>query len=309
MPKVSVVIPTYKHRDFVAATLQSVFAQTFTDYEVIVVNDGSPDDTEAVLEPFAAAGRIRCFRQGNCGQAAARNRGLAEARGEFIALLDDDDLWGPDKLEWQVAALSGDDHAVLAYGYVRAFSQAGSETFPGPYPSGDVRKVILRQNWIWSLGQTLIRAEALRSIGGFDPTIRSCDEWDVYIRLARLGPFIYQEREALAYRTHALNASQDVGLMFRNLQRVRRKHFGMFPRPSMFADYLASARYIRGHCSMQFLRQSDVLLEQGRRGAALRQIYSACCVRPRLTLRRDVVSRLIDICFSKPPVVRPRSCG
>lgn len=306
MPKVSIIIPTYRHRDFVAATLQSVFAQTFTDYEVIVVNDGSPDDTEAVLAPYADAGSIRYFYQANAGQAAARNRGLAEASGEFVAFLDDDDLWGPEKLEWQVAALARDDRAVLVYGHVRSFSQSETATFRGPCPSGNVRKAILRHNWIWSLGQTLIRAAVLRSSGRFDPSIRSADEWDVYIRLSRMGTFIYEDREALAYRIHALNASRDVNLMYRNLRRVRRKHFGMFPRPSTLADYLASLRYIKDHCSMQFLRQSDFLFKQGQRGAALRQIFSACRVRPRLAVRRDVIGRVIDICSLKRAVAGPR---
>ncbi len=81
LPVVSVVIPTYKHAEYVLATLESVFAQTFTSYEVIVVNDGSPDNTAAKLQPLVDAGRIRYFEQPNAGQSAARNRGLAEARG------------------------------------------------------------------------------------------------------------------------------------------------------------------------------------------------------------------------------------
>src|SRR5260370_24652309 len=102
---VSVVIPAYRHRDFVLATLDSVFSQAFTDYEVIVINDGSSDDTTELLRPLAASGHIRYFEQANAGQATSRNRGIHAARGEFIALLDDDDLWPPDKLEWQVEAL------------------------------------------------------------------------------------------------------------------------------------------------------------------------------------------------------------
>ena len=115
-PCVSVIIPTYKHQDFVLATLDSVFAQTFTDYEVIVINDGSPDDTAEVLLPLAEAGRIRYIEQKNTGQSIARNRGIAEAQGEFIALLDDDDLWPPDKLEWQVEALRRQPDVALIAG-------------------------------------------------------------------------------------------------------------------------------------------------------------------------------------------------
>src|SRR5438034_6092600 len=103
--RVSVVIPTYCHQDTIIDTLKSVFLQTFQDFEVIVVNDGSPDETAQLVAPLAAVGRIRYLEQSNQGQAAARNRGLEEATGEFISFLDDDDLWPADKLEWQVSYL------------------------------------------------------------------------------------------------------------------------------------------------------------------------------------------------------------
>jgi glycosyltransferase involved in cell wall biosynthesis len=126
-PTVSVVIPTYRHDAFVVQTLDSVFAQTFSDIEVIVVNDGSPDDTAALLRPIAQQGRIRYLEQANVGQAFARNRGMAEARGEFIGLLDDDDLWPPDKLAWQVEVLRAHPKAAVVYGRPLTIDEAGGE--------------------------------------------------------------------------------------------------------------------------------------------------------------------------------------
>src|SRR5690348_1122151 len=105
MPRVTVVIPTYRHRDFILQTLDSVFAQTMRDFEVIVVNDGSPDDTAALLAPLVATSRVAYFEQPNQGQSRARNLGIQHARGQYIALLDDDDLWPRDKLEWQAQFL------------------------------------------------------------------------------------------------------------------------------------------------------------------------------------------------------------
>ena len=130
MPLVSVVIPTYKHANFVLETLDSVFAQTFTDFEVIVVNDGSPDNTAAVLRPMIASGKIRYIEQPNRGQAAARNRGILAANGEYIALLDDDDLWEPDKLQWQIEALRDRRDCVLVYGQLRTFGGGLRYTTP-----------------------------------------------------------------------------------------------------------------------------------------------------------------------------------
>src|SRR5271166_4453381 len=97
-PQVSVVIPIHRRRKYLPMALASVFEQTFTDYEVIVVNDGSPDDIAGALKPYIESGRIRYVEQTNGGVGSARNRGLAEANGELLAFMDDDDLWPADSL-------------------------------------------------------------------------------------------------------------------------------------------------------------------------------------------------------------------
>src|ERR1044071_9954613 len=121
MPTVSVVIPTYKHPRYILETLDCVFQQTFTDLEVIVVNDGSPDNTADLLKPLAESGRIKYIEQANAGQAVARNRGIERATGQYVAILDDDDLWPADKIEWQVRELQSHPEAALVYGYMESF--------------------------------------------------------------------------------------------------------------------------------------------------------------------------------------------
>lgn len=237
-PVVSIVIPTYNHAQFVLATLESVWAQTFADYEVIVVNDGSPDNTAAVLEPLARTGRIRYIEQANGGQARARNTGIGLARGAFIALLDDDDLWPPDKLAWQVAALQDDPDAAVVYGKAFPIDADGKPSDPTPelallfggnvsLPEGDVFDSFWTHNHIVSPGQSLIRASFLAKIGGepFDPRIRGCDDWDVWLRLSRDHRFRYQNTVALHYRLHAHNASRDLTAMYLNALTTRRKHY------------------------------------------------------------------------------------
>ena len=225
MPLVSVIIPTYKHRDYVLQTLASVFAQTFTDYEVIVVNDGSPDDTAEVLRPLAETGRIRCIAQANAGQAAARNRGIAEAQGEYIALLDDDDLWPPDKLEWQTALLSANPDAAVVYGCTETFGGGDKTIIPAEGgPDGQVDVAFLEQNWIISPGQALIRAANLKQIGLLDTAIWGADDWDLFIRLSQSGKFVYRHKVCLNYRFHAQNASGNTWLMYVNCRRVQHKH-------------------------------------------------------------------------------------
>src|SRR3954451_475135 len=120
-PVVSVIIPAYKAVPFIRETLESVFAQTFERFEVIVVNDGSPDtiELEAVLAPFST--RIVYLEQENRGLSGARNSGLRFARGEYIALLDADDIWEPDYLEVQLGFLERDGQAVLVYPNAKIF--------------------------------------------------------------------------------------------------------------------------------------------------------------------------------------------
>ncbi|HEX8912571.1 MAG TPA: glycosyltransferase family A protein [Humisphaera sp.] len=229
---VSVIIPTYRHSRFVLSSLDSVLTQTFAAeagagaVEVIVVNDGSPDDTREVVRPLANAGRVRYVEQPNRGQSAARNRGLAMARGEFVAFLDDDDLWPADKLAWQVAALRGRPDAVACYGYGQTFGAPHRlARYPvGRGPDGDALVQFLRESWMLSPGQALFRAAAVRAVGGVDPAVWGADDWDLYLKLAAVGHFVYEDRLALHYRVHSGNASRRVWQHFCNARTVRFRH-------------------------------------------------------------------------------------
>ncbi len=240
-PSVSVVIPTYRHRDFVLATLDSVFAQTFTDYEVIVINDGSSDDTAELLRPLAVSGRIRYIEQANVGQATSRNRGIHEARGEFIALLDDDDLWPPDKLQWQVEALRARSDVNVACGWLDCIDGSGRPAprfaargldlpWLPPEQADALYGALTRRNQIVSPGQCLIRRSALAALTGdpFDtrPALKGCDDWDLWLRLAEGGRFLFVNQLALRYRVHGGNASRDVFQMHRGMTALYKKHLG-----------------------------------------------------------------------------------
>jgi glycosyltransferase involved in cell wall biosynthesis len=247
LPLISIVIPTYNHENFVVETLTSVFAQTYAHYEVIVINDGSPDDTASKLEPYTASGRIKYMEQANAGQGAARNRGIHEARGDFIAFLDDDDLWPSDKLEWQAAEMLNHPEAVLVYGFAETFGHSSNCHYPKTKgPCGWVQKDFLQFNWVLSPGQALIRTSALRAAGGFDPTVWGADDWDLWIRLAATGPFLYVSRPALYYRQHPKNASKDLFRLYQNSVNVLCKHLGRLPNGSHYLDWLASWRFILG---------------------------------------------------------------
>ena len=224
MPAVSVVIPTYNHRDFVLATLDSVFAQTFTDYEVIVINDGSPDDTAVLLRPLADAGRIRYIEQENTGQSIARNRGIAEAQGELIALLDDDDFWPPDKLQWQVDAMARYPDAGIIGGPTVIVDAEGRRLFRTDFiPDLTFEKCLVECPFV-SPGQTLIRAETLRQLGGLNPDIWGADDWDLWLRAAQSSRIVTEDRDALFYRKHPGNASKSLCRMVDNCLLVLDTH-------------------------------------------------------------------------------------
>ncbi len=225
MPAVSVIIPTYRHRDYILLTLESVFAQTFTDLEVIVVNDGSPDDTSILLAPIAAAGKIRYIEQSNAGQAAARNRGFTNARGDFIAFLDDDDIWPPDKLLWQVEMLRADAALGVVGGIGAVLHETGSLEVVRE-PVGEITlDIICRGCPMLSPGQALIRRTALENVGGFDVSIRGADDWDLWLRLVQTTQIVIVPRVSLMYRSHGASASRDHVKMFQNTIAVINRNF------------------------------------------------------------------------------------
>ena len=134
MPTVSVIIPAYNRADLIGETLESVFAQTYRDYEIIVVDDGSTDNTKEVLASLAAAGKLRYTYQENAGLPAARNTGIRLAVGKYVAFLDSDDLFAPDKLEKQVAVFEANLDAMLVHSGFSKYYDTKSVRYHNQYP-------------------------------------------------------------------------------------------------------------------------------------------------------------------------------
>src|SRR5260370_1335559 len=204
-PRVSVVIPTYNRSDKVGKGIDSVLAQTFRDLEVIVVDDGSSDETGKVLLE-AYGDRIRYYFQNNQGASAARNRGIAEARGELIAFLDSDDLWVKDKLDWQLKALERfGQNCGGCYTDVRLFNHSETLTMvqmaEKSYLHGgtmgvntDVLKLLVRPGgagMVVCLSSLLARADVVRRTGGFDPTLLYSEDSEFIFRLGMLSNICY----------------------------------------------------------------------------------------------------------------------
>jgi len=213
MPLVSVVVPSYNRAALLKRTLRAILAQQFTDLEVLVVDDGSTDDTGTIAA--AADPRVMVIRhQQPAGVSAARNRGIAAARGEWIAFCDDDDLWSPHKLIRQLKAAeqTGADWAYAGDVNVDEHLQVLS----GGPPLDPEAVVALMPRWnpLPSGGSNvLVRSRVLAAVGGFDPRLRRTEDWDLWIRIARTGPPAWVREPLVAYRFHGGNVVTDPGGM------------------------------------------------------------------------------------------------
>lgn len=231
-PLVSVIIPAYKPQ-FLAATLDSVFAQTFRDFEVIVVNDGSPFDVEAAVRPYLERPGFHYVKQAGGGAAVARNHGLRLARGEYVAFLDDDDLWLPDKLEWQVQALAGRPEVTAVGGGVQNIDQHGFAKHPPHLMERELRFEDLFGFCPFSTpGQTLIRAAELRACGGFNEALTIANDYDLWIRLSQRARIEIRPVPCLLYRVHESGASKRNAALCQTLLRIARHHLRSASRRS-----------------------------------------------------------------------------
>jgi glycosyltransferase involved in cell wall biosynthesis len=207
-PKVSVVIPTYERAGKVQDAIKSVLAQTFSDLEVIVVDDGSTDGTGQMLrENFGD--RIRYYAQANHGVSVARNLGIEQARGEWIAFLDSDDLWEKEKLEWQFRALERfspqcsacyTDTRLFNHPETRTLFQMAEESYRHETETGvntEALRLLVRPGgagMVVHLSSLLARADLLRKTRGFDPKLRYSEDSEFMFRLAMLTGFCYVNR-------------------------------------------------------------------------------------------------------------------
>lgn len=191
-PLVTVVVPTHNRRDFVAQAVESVLAQTFPDLELIVVDDGSDDDTSSHLSRFFSDPRLRMIVQENLGVSAARNRGAAQGRGAWLAFLDSDDLWEPRKLARQLDWLAENPGFKACYTdetWFRHGRFANQCNHHAKY-SGDIFEQCLPL-CIISPSSIMMDAHLYQELGGFDEALPACEDYDLWLRLAALHPVGY----------------------------------------------------------------------------------------------------------------------
>jgi glycosyltransferase involved in cell wall biosynthesis len=239
-PDVTVVVPTYNAPPFIDEALRSIMGQTFSDFACVIVDDGSTDDTvQRVTALIADDGRFRIVRQANAGTSSARNRGAVETRSELLAFFDQDDRWDPCFLESVVSAF--EDPCVpaahcVAQGITRQgdlqgdfadWSRRRQQARDGrlvPAPDGPTTfESLVTAPCVVSPGAGMIRRRSFDRVGGFDGAIRMCEDWDLWIRLARLGDLAFVNEVLFFYRQHGKNAHVHDSISRRNVAKVRRR--------------------------------------------------------------------------------------
>lgn len=219
MPLVSVVIPAYNPRDLLRRSLESVLSQTVHDVECIVVDDGSPEDiswVERVPDP-----RVVLVRQPNRGVSVARNVGSLRARSEFLAFLDQDDEWLPQKLERQLESAEAVD---ASFSYTAFDWVLPSRTVDGTYRVPVTYHGLLRDQHV-CLSSLLVRRDAYWAVGGHDPLLSQMQDYDLFLRLSMAGgnPVLTNER-LVRYHVHGGNASLDYRSAARERSRILDAH-------------------------------------------------------------------------------------
>ncbi|MFW6116145.1 MAG: glycosyltransferase family 2 protein [bacterium] len=225
-PKVSVVIPAYNHAPYVAQTISSILAQTWRDFEIIVVDDGSTDETPQIIAQFGD--QIRYVWQANRGIAAARNTGIRQARGEFISFLDDDDLWAPDYLETVVPVLEQDPDTMAVHTGWQAIDEKGrplSRRSVRVVPPDQLFDALLVGGFFTGACVT-VRKTCLDRVGPLDEMLQGCDDLDLWLRISRVHTFKGIPEALVLYRMHGAGLSSNEVHMFRDRLRVLTKHFG-----------------------------------------------------------------------------------
>lgn len=283
MPTISVIVPAYNAEFTIASAIASVEQQTFSDFELIVINDGSTDRTLELLNTIKNP-KLKIFSYANGGVSLARNRGIARAQGDFIAFLDTDDLWTPDKLELQLAALQQHPQAGVAYSWTCFMNEQG-KSYHADEPiffEGNVYTQLLMGNFLKSGSNPLIRKQALESVGEFDPTLTHGEDWELYLRLAAKWNFVVVPKTQIFYRLTSGSASSKIELMEKDTLGVIEKAFRAAPEELQHLKNQSLAKLY------QFLAHLYLTRIPGAAGAkqAAEKLQTAIRLNPRILLNK-----------------------
>jgi glycosyltransferase involved in cell wall biosynthesis len=279
---VSVLLPVYNGARFVSRAIESVLGQTYQKVELVIVNDGSQDNSAEVIRPYLRDERVRYIEQVNRGVAAARNRALREATGEFVGLIDQDDVWLPDKLNRQVQVFMARPEVALVHCDALAIDKDDrfiAATPWGPRPEEVPGFVQLFVGNPVRACTALFRREAAVSAGGFDTSaaVNFADEYDLWLRIARSHEVAYIDSPLAYYRLHDANNSADKAVMVLATLTVLRKTLRDQPE----AEVRVGRMRVRERVARLYLTLYRARLREGRPDLAIAAWLTAFWHSPR----------------------------
>lgn len=243
MPKVSIVIPSYNAMRYLPEAVNSVLRQTFTDFEVLIVDDGSSDHTvewaSQLTEP-----RVKLISQENKGAAGARNNGIANSQGEYVAFLDADDVWEATKLEKQVKCLDDNPSAGLVHTWIAFIDEQGKATgnVMATYGEGEVWKQVVEYNPVRCGSTTMVRRCCFDTVGVFDQNFSFAEDWEMWIRIASRYSFALIKEPLVYYRQHLNNKSKNYMAVLQTFRKIIDKSFQSVPSELLYLRSRADGR-------------------------------------------------------------------
>ncbi|MBC8432937.1 MAG: glycosyltransferase family 2 protein [Desulfobacterales bacterium] len=248
-PIVSVIIPTYNRAKLLERAVNSVLRQTYKELELIIVNDSSKDETEKAIKKYADDRIKYICHQKNLGGSAARNTGIKAAQGKYIALLDDDDGWFPEKLEKQVKHFAEvSDNVGLVYSGFEVIDMNGI-VIQKTYPKfkGNLYMRLLERSMIGGSSVPLIKRTCFKKVGLFDQSLRSCQDWDMWMRISEHYAFDFIPEILTKMYSHSHQLSSDYSSMIPGRTRMIEKHMKVFQKhPAILVIHLK--RIGKMHC-------------------------------------------------------------
>ena len=271
--RVAVIIPCYNAQKTVQDTIESVLNQTFSSFVIYVVNDGSTDNTSAVLDRLQQEypEKIIVINQDNQGQAKARNVGIQESAQQYIAFLDSDDIWHPEKLERQVKVLDSDMNVGMCYTSALKIDEnsnkIGRIDVNPEYRGKCFKNLIISNNIVAS--SVMVRRSALGQTGVFDSSLGACENWDLWLRISRKFSIEFLDIPLTSYRIHHDNMTKNCDKMYSNRHKVLEKHFSGSSCNNEISSLKSEAMH--RHYKLFGLR----LVEELRLSEARKQFYNA----------------------------------
>jgi glycosyltransferase involved in cell wall biosynthesis len=291
-PDVSVIIPCYQQGHFLSEAIESVLDQTWPAREIIVIDDGSRDNTAAVAARYPS---VRYIHQDNAGSAVARNRGIDASKGCYLVFLDADDRLLGNALEIGVGSLGAHPESAFVFGRCQHIKHDGSPdaVFQQSYDASDDYLAMLRGNPIWHPAAVMCRRSILDTIKGFDPSLVACSDYEFYLRVTRISPVYCHNHLISEYRQHSANKTSNNLLTLNSLTRILRAQLPSIRGNKKYEEaYQASLINLQSSYYGNSIRQVRAFLKTGaNREHLLRNAVLILRTGPRLW-SRSVLRRL-----------------